>query len=274
MNAKQIFAVIAMLFLPYVGQAQQFTEVTIKASASSSPPQTHLQVLPSGELIGTSIPVVELISLAYAAPVNPSPRLTSLPEWTVREHYDIRARTLGPLRLDAENIQTQRQTIAMLLQKLLSDRFGLVLKIRTIAAPAYALTLSAGPQKLTKSTIGPTDCIFDTSSGGCHSFTGGFGHPLNANAVDMFDLAQYLENWTDLPVVDRTQTTGLFRMHSEGWLPMNLPPPPPGTSGPGGEFAKLSTLSTVLSGFGLALHRQEQSLPFYTVKRIHKPITN
>jgi hypothetical protein len=52
---------------------------------------------------------------------------------------------------------------------------------------------------------------------------------------------------------------------------MNLPPPPPGASGTGAEFASLSTLSAVLSTFGLQLHREEASLPFYAVERIDQP---
>jgi hypothetical protein len=84
----------------------------------------------------------------------------------------------------------------------------------------------------------------------------------------MSDLAHYLENWTDLPVVDRTALAGLFEMHSRGWQPMNLPPPPPGASGTGAEFGNLSTLDVILSSFGLELHREEESVPFYTVERI------
>ena len=52
---------------------------------------------------------------------------------------------------------------------------------------------------------------------------------------------------------------------------MNLPPPPPGASGTGAEFANLLTLSAVLSSFGLQLRREEESLPFYTVERIDQP---
>ena len=46
----------------------------------------------------------------------------------------------------------------------------------------------------------------------------------------MDDLAQYIENWTDLPVVNRTALSGLFAVSTEGWKPMRLPPPPPSAS--------------------------------------------
>ncbi len=52
---------------------------------------------------------------------------------------------------------------------------------------------------------------------------------------------------------------------------MNLPPPPPGASGTGAEFAPLSTLFAVLSDFGLELRREKENLPFFTVKRLYQP---
>ena len=90
----------------------------------------------------------------------------------------------------------------------------------------------------------------------------------------MSDLAHYIGNWTDLPVVDRTALTGVFRLHTEGWKPINLPPPPPGTAASGHEFANLPPLSTVLGRIGLELRRQDDNLPLYTLERIHEPKTN
>ncbi len=243
----------------------------IKPSASSVPGASRFEVLPSGDLIGHSVAVGDLISLAYAVPSNPSPRLASLPAWAVRQRFDVEAKTSASLGLDTKDIEAQRQTIVILVRRLLRDRFGLVLGVRTAVTPVYALTLPGGDQRLTGSRISARDCILDTAPNGCHSFEPGFGHPLNAGAVDMSDLAGYLENWTDLPVVDRTGRTGLVEMHSKGWQPMRLPPPPPGASGTGAEFANLSTLREVLGSFGLELHRVEESLPFYTVERLHQP---
>ena len=271
MGASRVFTLFVLLGLSPLARTQQFASVVIKPSVSTDPGASHLQILPSGDLIGRSIPVVELIELAYAVPSNPSPRLASLPEWAVRQRFDIEAKTAAALELDTKKIPAQRQTIELLLQRLLSDNFGLALRARTVTTPVYALTLTGRDQKLMRSTISPSDCILDTGSHGCHSFAIGFGHPLNTGAVDMFDLARYLENWTDLPVVDRTAATGLFEMHSKGWQPMNLPPPPPGASGAGAEFDSLPTLYAVLSNFGLQLRRVEESLPFYTVERLHQP---
>jgi uncharacterized protein (TIGR03435 family) len=233
MVASRLFTALMLLALPALARAQRFASVVIKTSSSNAPGASRLQILPNGDLIGHSVSVVELMSLAYAIPENPSPRLSSLPDWAVRQPFDIEAKASSSLKLDTKDIQSQRQTIRILLQELLKDYFGLVITARTSTTPIYALRLSRNDQTLTRSKLRPTVCILDTGPDGCHSFAIGFGHPLNATGVDMADLALYLENWTDLPVVDRTATEGLFAMHSQGWQPMNLPPPPPGASSTG-----------------------------------------
>ena len=88
----------------------------------------------------------------------------------------------------------------------------------------------------------------------------------------MDDLVIYIENWTDLPVINLTKLDGLFTVHTEGWQPMRLPPPPPNGNG-NVDFNSLPTITTVLGKLGLELHRQEAVLPIYTVERIERPVT-
>jgi uncharacterized protein (TIGR03435 family) len=136
----------------------------------------------------------------------------------------------------------------------------------------YALTVSSGGPKLQKSTMGK-QCIFDTAPEGCHTFVIGFGHPLNARAINMDDLADYISNWTDLPVANRTGLSGLFTVNTEGWLPMRLPPPPPNAAGRV-NFTALPSIFMVLDKLGLELHQQDASLPVYTVEHIERPPTD
>ncbi len=86
----------------------------------------------------------------------------------------------------------------------------------------------------------------------------------------MDDLAQYIENWSDLPVVNRTALSGLFAVETEGWAPMGLPPPPPGNP-PAARFDDLPTIFTVLRKLGLELKQQEAPVPVYTVEHIERP---
>ena len=269
MRVLIVAAFFIFIIQPSVALCQAFAKLVITPFISGESRESGLRILPNGDLIGRSVPVIELVSLAYDVPANPSPRLSSLPEWTARRMFDIEAEAPSSFHFPSGDAVKQTQEMQRLVRRLLADGFGLVLSAREERMPVYALVAGRTGVKLNKAP--GSDCIFDTSPEGCHSFAPGFGHPLNGRAVSMSDLAHYLENWTDLPVVNRTAMTGLFEMQSPGWKPMHLPPPPPGVAASGDEFANLPSLSAVLEKFGLELHRQEESVPLYTVESIREP---
>jgi uncharacterized protein (TIGR03435 family) len=70
--------------------------------------------------------------------------------------------------------------------------------------------------------------------------------------------------------VNRTAVTGLFAVETEGWIPMRLPPPPPGAPATA-NFDDLPTIFTVLRKLGLELKQQEATMPIYTVAHIERP---
>jgi uncharacterized protein (TIGR03435 family) len=260
-----------LVALPAVAQSQAFATITIKPARSAGPSNARVQVLSNGDLIASAVPVITLLSYAYDVPVNPSPRLSPLPDWTVRERYDIEgkapANAITPSLQDSE----ARSRIQLMIRGLLADRFRLVMRVENKTMSVYALTVASSGSKLQKSATTTKDCTFDTDPEGCHNFVAGLGHPLNAKAIDMDDLAHYIGNWTDLPVVNRTALRGLFTVKTEGWAPMRLPPPPPSATPAANSFAGLPTIFTVLGKLGLELKRQEDILPVYTVERIERP---
>jgi uncharacterized protein (TIGR03435 family) len=263
-----------LLALPAVAQSQAFATITIKPARSADPRNARVQVLPNGDLIASAVPVITLLSYAYDVPVNPSPRLFPLPDWTFRERYDIEAK--APAHAIPPSLQDSevRSRIQQMVRGLLADRFRLAMRVENKTMSVYALTVASGGPKLQKSAITEKDCIFDTDPEGCHNFIGGLGHPLNAKAIDMDDLVHYIANWTDLPVVNRTALSGLFTVNTEGWFPMRLPPPPPNATPSVNPFAGLPTIFTVLGKLGLELKRQEDILPVYTAERIEPPTAN
>jgi uncharacterized protein (TIGR03435 family) len=268
-------AVVCFLVaLPAVAQSQTFATITIEPARSADPRNARVQVLSNGDLIASAVPVITLLSDAYDVPVNPSPRLSPLPEWTLREKYDIEAK--APANAIPPSLQDSevRSRIQQMIRGLLADRFRLVMRVENKTMSAYALTVASGGPKLQKSAIAEKDCTFDTGPDACHNFVGGLGHPLNAKAIDMDDLVHYIGNWTDLPVVNRTALSGLFTVNTEGWVPMRLPPPPPNATPAVTSFAGLPTIFTVLGKLGLELKRQEDILPVYTVERIERPAAN
>lgn len=232
----------------------------------------RMRVLPNGDLNASAVSVLLLLRYAYDVPVNPSPRLSGLPDW--RETYDIQAKApaIGvPAGLSESEKQGRMQGM---LRGLLADRFKLVMRVEQKTMPVYVLTVAGGGPNLQKSTIAEKDCIFDTGTPeSCHDFAVGRGHPLNARAINMDDLARYIENWTDLPVVNRTGLSGLFAVDTEGWIPMRLPPPPPGNAPPA-RFDDLPTIFTVLRTLGLELKKEEAAMPIYTVEHIERPTEN
>jgi uncharacterized protein (TIGR03435 family) len=233
-----------------------------------------MQWLPNGDLLASAVPVITLLSYAYDVPVNPGPRVSPLPGWTLTEKYDIEAKApdnaILPSLQDSEVRSRKRQMI----RELLADRFKLVMRVENKTMPAYALTVAGGGPKLQKAAITEKECAFDTVAEQCHSFAGGLGHPLNGRAIDMDDMVRYIGNWADLPVVNRTALSGLFTVNTEGWVPMRLPPPPPGVTPAGNPFAGLPTIFAVLGKLGLELKRQEDTVPIYTAEHIERPAAN
>jgi uncharacterized protein (TIGR03435 family) len=261
--------VFLLLALPVVAYSQAFEAISIKPARSADPRNMRMRVLPNGDLSASALPVLLLLGYAYDVPVNPSSRLSGLPGW--RETYDIEAKAPAntvPPGLPESEKRARRQRM---IRGLLADRFKLVMQVEQKAMPVYALTVASGGLNLQKSTIAEKDCILDTGTAeSCHTFIAGRGHPLNARAINLDDLAQYIENWMNLPVVNRTAVNGLFAVETEGWAPMGLPPPLPGNS-PAARFDDLPTIFTVLRKLGLELKRQEATVPVYTVKRIERP---
>jgi uncharacterized protein (TIGR03435 family) len=268
-------AVVYFLLLtsPAAAQTQAFEKITIKPARSADPRNRRVQILPNGDLIAHSVSVIGLLSYAYGVPSNPSTRLNSLPDWTAGDRYDIEAKApANTIAVSSRDSEVQAR-LQQMIRRLLSDRFSLVVRVEHERMSAYALTVASSGPKFQKSSVTTKDCIFNTAPEGCHNFAIGFGHPLDANAISMDDLALYIENWTDLPVVDRTNLGGLFTVHTEGWLPMRLPPAPPNGNA-NVNFASLPTIFTVLGKLGLELHRQEEILQVYTVERIERPFVN
>ena len=261
--------VFLLLAVPAVAQSQAFEVISVKPARPGDPRDMRMRVLPNGDLHASAVPVLLLLRYAYDVPVNPSPRLSGLPSW--RETYDIEAKAPANAVPPGLPEVEKRSRMQAMIRGLLADRFKLVMRVEQKTMLVYVLGVANGGPNLQKSGIAEKDCIFDTGTPeSCHNFIVGRGHPLNARAINMDDLAQYIENWTALPVVNRTAITGLFAVETEGWTPMRLPPPPP-ASPPAARFDDLPTIFTVLRRLGLELKQQEATVPVYTVVHIERP---
>jgi hypothetical protein len=113
--------------------------------------------------------------------------------WTIREKYDIEGKgTANPITPSLKGSDS-RSRIQEKIRRLLADRFGLAMRVENKTMPVYALTVASSGPKLQKSALTDQECTFDTDPRGCHNFVPDFGHPLNAKAIDMDDLALHCE---------------------------------------------------------------------------------
>jgi uncharacterized protein (TIGR03435 family) len=246
-----------------------FETISILPSRADQRGMMRMRVLPNGDVSARSVPVLWLVGYAYDLPFNPSPRLQGLPESF--DTYDIEAKAPAGAMQPADSESERHRRSQAMVRALLADRFKLVMRGDRQWTSVYALAVARRGANVARSTMVERDCVFDTgATAGCHTFVNGRGHPLNGAAVTMEDVARYIENWTDHPVVDRTGMSGLFTVSSDGWRPLRLPPPPPGNP-PGMTFDDLPTIFTVLETLGLELRPQEAVVPFCTVEHIERP---
>jgi len=98
--------------------------------------------------------VIVLLSYAYDVPSNPSPRPSNLPDWTIREKYDIEAKAPAnttPVGLQAKEV---RDRVQQMVRGLLADRFRLVMRVENKTMSVYALSVASGGPKIASTLAG------------------------------------------------------------------------------------------------------------------------
>ena len=63
---------------------------------------------------------------------------------------------------------------------------------------AYQISNFAGPTR----NYGHGDCGSQQHANPCHDISGGMGHGIHWKAVSIAEVANFVQNWTDRPVVD------------------------------------------------------------------------
>ena len=256
-------------------------EVTSVKPNKSEDIRPGMEILPGGKFTVRNAPLRIVIVTAYNVPFQ-SVRMTGGPEWINSERYDIEATPPSGAFPAGLSDQERKNRMRQMLQSLLADRFKLVIKAETKELPRYALSVSKGGLKLPKSKMEEKDCPEMPAAGtpGCHNFMGGMGRGLHAKGASMDDLAQFIENWTDHPVVDTTGVQGLFEFETSGWTPMRgpmpRPPDPQAPPSPDGDMSDPTrpTLFMVLDKLGLSLKLEKGPVEVYVIENIERPAEN
>src|SRR5215471_438453 len=234
-------------------------------------------VLPGGRFV-SRFPLKFLISYGYKVPFNQTARMTGIPDWAEEAISDVEAKSAMPPGL---SIQARNDRVRAMVQALLVDRFKLVIRRESKEMPVYALLAAKGGPKLQRADIDEKDCpeasvnalgpvspstpIPDV----CHAFNGGMGRGLYSRASNISDLAAYVENWTDRPLLDKTGIKGLYRFETKGWLPMD-----PSVNAGSSEFADRPTVFQMFAKLGLRMEPQKGVVEVYVIDHIEKPSEN
>ena len=94
----------------------------------------------------------------------------------------------------------------------------------------------------------------------------------------MGDVALFVGNWTDRPVIDKTGLTRLYEIDTEGWAPML-----PGAPRPDGTLtaedtaladAARPTLAMIFEKLGLRIESQRGPVENFIIERAERPSGN
>jgi len=278
-------AALVLFAIPLIVGAQStrraaFEVISIKENTTPSPFRIFWNVGPGGHFRAENLTLSFLLAAAYDIPFQSS-RLTGLPDWAGGARYDIEAipeKGAIPSGLAGRALDAAMRP---LLQNLLADRFHLVIRRETKDLPLYAIVRAKGDLKLKASPIRESQCVpsdDERTAVDCHNFHGGLGRGIHAKAADLDDLALFVSNWTDRPVVNRTGIAGLFEFDTVGWTPMQQRTPRPD----GSDDREITdiydpsrpTIFTIFNEMGLKLEPQKGPLAVYIVESVQRPTPN
>jgi uncharacterized protein (TIGR03435 family) len=253
---------VALLSSAVFGQSTETTptfdvaDVHVRARTTNPNPFPSGGVLRSGRYDMRNATMLDLIRTAYG--VADTETILGGPNWLERDRFDVIAKAPQT---------TSPQTVRLMLQALLADRFKLVLHKDTKPAPGYALTIGKGKPKLKEATgqgagcqgqpQTPTPGTVPYNMVSCRNLT------MEALAQNLRGMAGgYLTN----PVVDMTGLKGSWDFDLK-WTTRALLPQA-GNDG-------ISIFDAVDQQLGLKLELQKVPTPVLVVDSVNqKPTDN
>lgn len=267
---------------PVHAQAKErlaFEVASVKQTAPGTPENgIGLDFGAGGRMTARNIPLAGLIRIVYDLPFN-GPRLTGMPEEMANKRFDIDARAeAGAIPMGMSQVE-RSEKMKLMVQTLLADRFKLKMQGDEKVVPVYAIVVGKNGPKLKAAKVEEKDCADGSEEKGvkrtaCHEFQGGIGRGLHASAVTMEDLASAISNWSDRPVVNRTQLAGLYEIETEGWAPMDHRFGDESAESKALADGARPTLYMVLDRLGLKLESSKAPIRMYIVEHVESPSQN
>jgi uncharacterized protein (TIGR03435 family) len=255
-----------------------FEAASIKRHNDPNPRNMAFQVLPSGRVHIVGLPLYMIISMAYELPFqSATERLSGGPGWVKSETYDIEA-TAGTMPPDLTS-EARAHRMKLMLRTLLAERFHLQVRKEAKEMPVYTLSVAKNGPKLAPAKVREADCMAASINPPCHEINGGMGRGLHGKAVTVSDIADYAQNWSDRPLLDRTELTGLYEVDTEGWVPMTPRPPANDGNPPSAEAIAMAdparpTLFLIMDRIGLKMEPAKGAVDVWIIERVERPTEN
>jgi uncharacterized protein (TIGR03435 family) len=192
--------------------------------------------------------VGDIIAFAYDLPID---RIERRPQWMYDDLYNVAVTTETPVGVPE---------LKLMLQKLLEERFGLVVHRVSNQSPVYFLTARPNLNLTAAAENDPTALPDFRVTTPLQLVVSGAPKPVCiASHVSMSDLAAWLYPRLQLPVLDKTGITGLFDFEISG-LPVR-----------GGSEG---TIQAVRNSLGLDFELHHGTAESLIVDHAEKPKTN
>jgi uncharacterized protein (TIGR03435 family) len=272
-----------LLALPLYAQTgapkPSFEVASIKRDTS---PEGNARVTdaPGGRFIASRIPLRRVIQFAYRGIDD----FIGGPDWIDSDRWDIEAKAADgtvPPRTGLPDM-TAPDTIALMVQTLLEDRFKLKVHTETRNLPLFELSVAkSGPKmKLSDDQTPPTALQGAGGSRGAGLARGAMRLGRNefegqAQTMDIFAKALGAV-YAGRPVVDRTGLKGLYDIKLQ-WTPDPAvsAPAAPGVAGNSSTAPSGPSLFTAIEEqLGLKLESSRGPLPVLVIDSVQKPSEN
>jgi uncharacterized protein (TIGR03435 family) len=233
----------------------EFEVATIKPSDPSAPGQSILVGRGGGNLFTTTNTTLhDLIVFAYG--VHPR-QLTGLPSWAETDKYDLTGKPEQPGIPNATQLRT-------MVQKLLTERFGMVFHNEKRELSAYTITVGKNGPKLSK----------NESGGNLPGFGGRGPGAIGVRNSSMQEFAGFLQaRILDRPVVDRTGLAGKYDFTLE-WRPDQVQAGPNPPQLPPEVEARPDLFGAIQEQLGLKLEATKTPVDVMVVDKVQKPSDN
>ena len=240
-----------------------------------------LQFLPGGRFVATNIPLIQVIATAWNLPLH-SQRLTLAAGVRMPDDiYDIEATAEKGAFPPGLTTEARVLRMRLMIRALLEDRFKLRIRPESKEQPVYALVVGKGGLKLEKSKFQEPNCTEEIgpkllSNPACHFLNGGQDGGLHGASVTIAQVVEYVNDFTDRPLFDKTGLTGFYDVQTEGWAPMKPAgiDDAPQRCNAGVSVSDRPTLFSVFEKLGLHMEPQRAVIDMFVIDRVERPSEN